>query len=97
MVERTWSLARRLAWSLGAEGRPAVAIERPAGAMTSREAVELELADAKLASLVVVVDDLAALDEASRQLLAHASAQGAKLVLVATKDEALKLWEEHGL
>src|SRR5580692_11144221 len=55
------TLARRVGWTLGVEGRPLATIEAPRGGMTSREAVELELSpwsacpasEANLSELVV--------------------------------------------
>jgi len=85
------TLARRLAWTLGVEGRPLATIAAPPlrpGGMTSREAVELELApwstrlagDPEMAKLVLIVDDVGALDDAARDAIRHAADRGARVV-----------------
>jgi transcriptional regulator with GAF, ATPase, and Fis domain len=88
------TLARRLAWTLGVEGRTVAMIEAPKSGIAMGEAVELELAQhaalrtAKSTSggappeLVVVVDDGAELDDAATNALRRASAAGARLVVV---------------
>jgi serine/threonine-protein kinase PknK len=85
------TLVRRLAWTLGAEGRAVVAVEAPAGGISPREAIEVDLAGRSGASIILVIDDLAALDEAAKLVVSRASKSGAKLVAVGTRDEVLKL------
>ena len=85
------TLVRRLAWTLGAEGRAVVAVEAPAGGISPREAIEVDLAGRTGASIILVIDDLAALDEAARLVVSRASKSGAKLVAVGARDEVLKL------
>jgi len=85
------TLVRRLAWSLGAEGRAVVSVEAPAGGISPREAIEVDLAGRSGASIILVVDDLAALDEAARLVVARASQSGAKLVAVGERDDVRKL------
>jgi serine/threonine-protein kinase PknK len=90
------TLARRVAWTLGVEGRPLATIEAPRGAMTSREVVELELApwSARLASeatlneLVVIVDDAAALDDTAREAVRRTTDRGARVVVIGDADLA---------
>jgi tetratricopeptide (TPR) repeat protein len=87
------TLARRLAWTLGAKGRPVALIEAPKSGIPMREAVELELAQhAKQMSkpakrpgppLVIVVDDAELLDNPARDALQRAARSGARLVAVA--------------
>ena len=83
------TLTRRLAWTLGVEGRAVAAIEAPRGRMSSREAVELELSawKSQKAKLVIVVDDLHALDEEARAAVASAVKLGARVVAVGTREE----------
>ena len=89
------TLARRLAWTLGVEKRAVVTVEPPAGGMSPREAVELEIAGhaerGTRATLAIMVDDLAALDEAAKLVLSRASEAGARLVVVASHDEVRRL------
>ncbi len=82
------TLVKRLAWTLGAEGRAVATIDRPGGKMTAREAVELELRewDDRLGELIIVVDDVDALDAAAKLALTQASEQGARLVGVGERD-----------
>ncbi len=85
------TLARRLAWTLGVEGRPLATIVASGGGLSSREVVELELApwstrksdDATLKELVVIVDDAAALDDDARASIRRASDRGARVVAIA--------------
>jgi len=91
------TLARRLAWTLGVEGRGVAMIEAPGSGMAMQEAVELELAQhawqaadatllsGKTADLIVAVDDAAQLDEAARSVLRRASDAGAAIVAVGAR------------
>ncbi len=92
------TLVRRLAWTLGVSGEPVANVEPGRGAagaaraISSREVVELELGvwggiDAPVAGLVVVVDDLAALDDDAIAALKRAAERGARIVAVG--DEAV--------
>ncbi len=57
-------------------------------AISPREAVEMDIAAYPSGTpLVIVVDDLAALDEATRSVLSRASADGAKLVVVGGEND----------
>lgn len=90
------TLVRRLAWTLGVSGDPVANVEpgrasgtgsSPTRVMSSREIVELELdvwggVDAPLAGLVVVVDDLAGLDDDAIAALTRAAKAGARIVAV---------------
>ncbi len=85
------TLARRVAWTLGVEGRPLATIEASRGGMTSREVVELELAPwsirpkdhSALRELVVIVDDATALDEEATLAIRRAADRGARIVAIA--------------
>ncbi|MGO8997246.1 MAG: sigma 54-interacting transcriptional regulator [Polyangiaceae bacterium] len=87
------TLVQRLAWTLGVEGGAVVNVEAPRGEMSPREAVEMQIAAygdrerGKGAALVLVVDDLAALDEAAKLVLSRASEGGAKLVVVGEESD----------
>jgi len=84
------TLVRRLAWTLGVEGRAVAMIEAPKSGMAMTDVVELELAqharsDADRAHPLVIVDDAEELDEAGRASLRRASQGGARLVVVAPR------------
>ena len=83
------TLARRLAWTLGMAGRIVAMVEAPEPPMTSREAVEIELAQIEGASAdsspVVIVDDGQQLEKAAVAALRKASDAGAHLVVVAPR------------
>ena len=94
------TLARRLAWTLGVEGRAVAMIEAPRlvhAGMTAREVVELELAawrregDRMEANLIVVVDDAHALDDAARAALRRASESGARIVGVTSEADLARI------
>ena len=86
------TLMRRLSWSLGVSGRPVANVEparsaHGARAMSSRDVVELELGtwggiDAPVPGLVIVVDDLGALEDDARAALERAVRGGARIVAV---------------
>lgn len=91
------TLIRRLSWSLGVRGAPVANVEpvdASRSALSSRELIELEL-DAwaaengkPTAGLVIVVDDLAGLDDGARNVLRTAARDGARLVVVGSPDLA---------
>ncbi len=87
------TLVKRLAWTLGAEGRAVTMVDRPRGTMTAREAVELELREwnQRQEELVIVVDDVEAFDPAARLALSTASERGARIVGVGTRDDVGQL------
>ncbi len=91
------TLARRLAWTLGVEGRAVAMIEAPRRGMTAREVVELELAawrregDRMEPDLIVVVDDAHALDDPARAALRLASESGARIVGVTSESDLARL------
>ena len=89
------TLARRSAWTLGVEGRAVAMIEVPQRAgITAREVVELELAawQGDVASgLLIVVDDMDALDDAARLPIRRASESGARVVGVTTRSDLAEL------
>ncbi|MET0593931.1 MAG: serine/threonine-protein kinase, partial [Polyangiaceae bacterium] len=78
------ALFRRVAWSLGVAGR-AVAWIEPAVTANIAEALDIELAGGKASDRVVLVDDAEKLDQETLAKLAKARAEGARLVLGATK------------
>jgi transcriptional regulator with GAF, ATPase, and Fis domain/serine/threonine protein kinase/Tfp pilus assembly protein PilF len=86
------TLANRLSWSLGVSGEPVASIEpsRDRG-ISSRETIDLELEAWRSTTgkrpLVVVVDDLAGLDEPARASLRRAAETGARIVAVGDEDE----------
>ncbi len=79
------TLVRRLAWTLGVEGRAVAMIEAPKSGMAMTDVVELELAQYATSSAppVVIVDDAEELDATGRAALRRASKAGARLVVVA--------------
>lgn len=94
------TLARRLSWSLGVSGAPVASIEPSRDELiSSRDVVDLELEawgtdgaglseqdPNQTKSLILVVDDLTALDDDARGRLRCAAESGARIVAVA--DEA---------
>jgi serine/threonine-protein kinase PknK len=87
------TLARRLGWTLGVEGRPVAAIEAPRPGVTPREGVELELGSlgAAVASGIIIVDDAHILDDAAQAAIKDASARGARIVAVASRNLVARL------
>ncbi|HLK38920.1 MAG TPA: protein kinase, partial [Polyangiaceae bacterium] len=80
------TLLRRLAWTLGVEGRAVVFIEgRRDGKPMAADAVDVELGQGKPDGLIVIVDDAHRLDPAARAALARASEDGARLIVVAPR------------
>ena len=95
------TLARRLAWTLGAEGRPVGFIEAPAPGTNVGEAVELELASGRerlpcVLDFVVIVDDLERLDAAARSKLRDAVTAGTRIVAVGSKSALGELVRQQG-
>jgi transcriptional regulator with GAF, ATPase, and Fis domain/tetratricopeptide (TPR) repeat protein len=93
------TLARRLGWTLGVEGRPLATIAAPplrAGGMTSSEAVALALSpwatrpagDASVSQLVLIVDDVGALDDTGRAAIRRATDRGARVVATCSAELA---------
>jgi len=85
------TLVRRLSWSLGVSGAPVAKVEA-AGGMASGEVVELELgawggAKAPTKGLVIVVDDLADIDEGGRAQLRCAREGGARVIAVGSEQD----------
>jgi transcriptional regulator with GAF, ATPase, and Fis domain len=88
------TLARRLAWTLGARGEAVAIVETPGSGMAVADVVELELAhyddrpahagllQRAVFSPVLVVDDVDLLDGAGRAALQRASIAGARLIVV---------------
>ncbi|WP_394826320.1 sigma 54-interacting transcriptional regulator [Pendulispora albinea] len=88
------TLALRLAWTLGIEGRTVARIDPPRGGLSLAEVVELELGavpESEMASAVVIVDDVALLNSEARAALLRASRQGARMVGVGALDDVALL------
>ena len=87
------TLARRLGWTLGVEGRPVAAIEAPRAGLTPREGVELELGSlgAAVANGVIIVDDAHILDDSAQAAIKEASARGARVVAVGPRNLVARL------
>ena len=87
------TLARRIAWTLGIEGRGVAFVEAPraGAAICDVVTLELERAGASLADSIVLVDDGDLLDEPARAALRRASQSGARLVIVAPLDAVAPL------
>jgi serine/threonine-protein kinase PknK len=95
------TLANRLSWSLGVSGEPVASIEPSRdGMVSSLEVVELELDAWRTTSsevrpvhegLVIVVDDLADLDDTARAAIRRAAVEGARIVAVGSEDEIAAL------
>ncbi|HEY4120723.1 MAG TPA: protein kinase, partial [Byssovorax sp.] len=81
------TLLRRIAWSLGVEGR-AVAWVTGADKARVREEIELELADLDAGEVVALVDDADALDAEDLARLDAARGRGGRLVLAVGVDAA---------
>ncbi|MDB4998453.1 MAG: Response regulator of zinc sigma-54-dependent two-component system, partial [Myxococcaceae bacterium] len=92
------TLARRLAWTLGVEGRPAATIAAPpSSARIDAAIVEMELGSVTVTSgLVIVVDDAHLLDGEARKLLARAANDGARIVAVGARETATELRASGG-
>ncbi|MDF2693173.1 MAG: Response regulator of zinc sigma-54-dependent two-component system, partial [Labilithrix sp.] len=86
------TLANRLSWSLGVTGAPVASIEPSRDAMvSSREIVDLELEAWRAPNgiadgLVIVIDDLAGLDDEARTRVRRAAEDGARVVAVGDED-----------
>ncbi len=82
------TLARRLAWTLGATGRPVAYLEPRRLTLDHAEAVRIERETwkARAGELCFVVDDWAALSAGARREVLAACEDGAKLVGVAAPD-----------
>jgi transcriptional regulator with GAF, ATPase, and Fis domain len=78
------TLLRRVAWTLGVEGRAVATLERPRGSLTFREAVELELeawsGTDDASELTLVVDDASIADPDAREAIVRLVSRGARVV-----------------
>ena len=82
---------RRLAWTLGVEGRDVAWVEEE-GSLPWVEAIEMELsAYSNLDGVVVLVDGADHLPATARERLSDALGQGAKIVLVSSRKAAAAL------
>jgi transcriptional regulator with GAF, ATPase, and Fis domain len=83
------TLARRLAWTLGVEGRAVAFIEAPTSGIAMREVVDLELQPHQSAptEVIVIVDDADQIGGEARARLHRASEAGARLVVIAPLNE----------
>jgi len=90
------TLMRRLAWTLGVQGRAVATIHAPGSGMAMADVVELELAQhaGSDARPVVIVDDVEELDPSARASLRRASEAGARLVVVAPRESVAELTGE---
>jgi serine/threonine-protein kinase PknK len=88
------TLANRLCWSLGVSGARIARVEPSHDeAVTSRELVDLELEpwDGAEANVVVIVDDLAGLEDEARTRLRRAAENGARIVAVGDEEQVATL------
>ncbi|WXA92674.1 sigma 54-interacting transcriptional regulator [Pendulispora brunnea] len=100
------TLALRLAWTLGIEGRTVARIEAPAegsplaatdfprSLLSMAEVVALELgavADADRSSAVIIIDDVHLLGSEAREVVLRASRQGARIVGVGSVEKVAQL------
>jgi len=77
------TLLRRVAWTLGIEGRSVVLADKPRTEMAWRDAIALELAGQASSQMVIVIDDAETLDEGARELVREAAKAGARVVATA--------------
>ncbi len=77
------TLLRRVAWTLGIEGRSVVLAEKPRTEMSWRDAIALELAGHAPPQTVIVIDDAETLEEGARELVREAVKGGARVVATA--------------
>ncbi|WP_394832743.1 sigma 54-interacting transcriptional regulator [Pendulispora rubella] len=93
------TLALRLAWTLGIEGRTVARIEAsPGGLLSMADAVALELGavpEAELASAVIIIDDVHLLGREARGVMLGASRQGARIVGVGSVEKVAQLCDGH--
>jgi transcriptional regulator with GAF, ATPase, and Fis domain len=91
------TLARRLAWTLGAQGHRVAVVDAPEGGAAMREALELELAQHRApigggahrgegGPAYLVIDDVDKADDGARATLREASRAGARVVAVGSAD-----------
>jgi serine/threonine-protein kinase PknK len=78
------TLARRLAWTLGVEGRAVAFIEAPTSGIAMHEVVDLELQPHETVptEVIVIVDDADQIGGEARARLHRASEAGARLVVI---------------
>jgi serine/threonine-protein kinase PknK len=77
------TLLRRVAWTLGIEGRSVVLADKPRTEMAWRDAIALELAGHAPSQTVIVIDDAETLEEGARALVREAARGGARVVATA--------------
>ncbi len=84
------TLLRRVAWSLGIEGRRVVLADVPQTGMSPREALALELEDPRTTPSLplLAVDDADTLPEDARELVRRSTKAGARLVIVGSEKTA---------
>jgi transcriptional regulator with GAF, ATPase, and Fis domain/serine/threonine protein kinase len=85
------TLVQRLAWSLGVTGAPVASVQPSHdGSVGSSEVIDLELEPwgelRQAADLVLIVDDLASLDDAARARLRRSAEAGARIVAVGEEE-----------
>ncbi len=85
------TLARRLAWSLGATGGNVSWVDAEGAASVRADVLASEIAAADVQSLVLVIDDLALQDDRMRVAIASALSLGAKAIVVGERVDAERL------
>jgi transcriptional regulator with GAF, ATPase, and Fis domain len=90
------TLVQRLAWSLGVTGAPVASVQPSHDASVgSSEVIDLELEPwgelRQAQGLVLIVDDLAGLDDAARARLRRAAEAGARIVAVGEEESVAGL------
>ncbi len=79
------TLLRRVAWTLGIEGKHVVLAEKPRTELAWRDAIALEVASKPSPKTVIVIDDGDALEEGARVLVREATKGGARLVVASSE------------
>ena len=82
------TILRRIAWTLGLDGKTVVLSARPSGPGAAPRARSLELELAQEGDAYVLVDDADEVDPAARALLDRARAQGARFVVAGSNAAA---------
>ncbi|HEX4514392.1 MAG TPA: protein kinase, partial [Polyangiaceae bacterium] len=85
------TLLRRVAWTLGIEGRSVVLADKPRTDVTWRDAIALQLAGHAPSQTVIVIDDAETLDEGALALVREAAKGGARVVATAPILEGAKM------
>ena len=86
------TLLRRVAWTLGIEGRHVVLADAPRTELSRGEAIALEMGDAT-SKTVLAIDDADTLDDAARVLVRDATRAGARVVVVGSREDGERVHE----